>query len=638
MMLSPATWLWSKVLEKRKGVDPMEVLLLRCVLEDDPEDWAEYLRIFSNGRFKSQSFKSERGTISRVLSVCDDLNVWKEDLGGEEYRKLFKRVLFQVFDLAGSDDLQALFSQADVSEAVKGRFTKACDGKTYNELTDDQVHDQVKWLCTVYNPDHRKKTLPKGLKGTFEDKVLDNEFEFDAKRLWAFSDGLCYDAEKKIKRTVLPEDGVTRSYVLKYPYPELDDAEYKELDGYFSEITPDKDTREWKVARYAKHLGLESNSTSPFVEMSYGPGGSGKSLTCELIMKAFGPRALNPDVALFVQHKTDNAEAPKSARLKLKGKAFVWGDEVPQLSGGLIKNFVGGCGDMHARGMKQNDTEFKKLFFLILTYNLQDDAKDDLKLKKDSGLGRRVYGVKAENRLLYCNSPEEAKARELEWEKEDLEEELKKHTKQAEKDDVKATWHEVWPTRPRNRYTMYTEKHDRIMELSPQLMAKMIEIHRTGNYGPYYESGPLKVQEWTAEMWAGAAPVNPLDRKMGEWYNRCPCTLKENPQASDNLNLVDADGKACTHYIQGSDLNRKLKACSLDNGFTLYKSLKGESKKDDAIYAMLAKVRMGGVSLKKKIVANTPVIPGLVPKGICSVAAAAGVAPTSPTASSASAP
>jgi hypothetical protein len=278
---------------------------------------------------------------------------------------------------------------------------------------------------------------------------------------------------------------------------------------------------------------------------------------------------------------------------------------------------------------------FLKLFFGIFTYNLKADAKDDLKFNKDDGLARRLYGVRAMHYLSPCKNRQEAEALEEQWKKEDLAEELQKHTSQAEKDAVVATWNEEWPKRPRDRFTMYDEKRDRIMQLAPQRMAKMIQIHQADEKLPV----PPQVEAWTAEMWANAAPVNPLEKKVGEWYCRCPCKLKAGLGIqSNNLNLVGADGKACPHNIKGSTLVENLKGCPLDNGSTLFQLLVGESKKHDPIYAMLAKVRMEGVSLCKKILGKQPVIPGLVPKGTCSVAAAAGPAPTSPTAGSASAP
>ena len=140
---------------------------------------------------------------------------------------------------------------------------------------------------------------------------------------------------------------------------------------------------------------------------------------------------------------------------------------------------------------------------------------------------------------------------------------------------------------------MYQAKNDELMALAPQLMARLIQMHKEATSpGGSWPPEPPQVEEATARMWAGTAAVNPLQEPMNKWYQRCSC-MPEDPDTFDNKSLVDWDGKPCTHYILGAALMNKLKKKTLLDGSTLYKSIKGKGRSDAPIYAMLARVQMG---------------------------------------------
>ena len=204
---------------------------------------------------------------------------------------------------------------------------------------------------------------------------------------------------------------------------------------------------------------------------------------------------------------------------------------------------------------------------LELTYNLKPDPKDDLKFKRDDGLERRVKAV------LYTHGYEDV-ANEVEA------------TKKI------AEWAEEGRT---GVYPMYQAKNDELNSLAPQLMARLIQMHKEATSpGGSWPPEPPQVEESTAKMWAGTAAVNPLQEPMNKWYKRCSCMPEDPDTTFDNKSLVDQwDGKPCTHYILGAALMNKLKKKTLLDGSTLYKSIKGKGRSDAPIYAMLARVQMG---------------------------------------------
>ena len=123
----------------------------------------------------------------------------------------------------------------------------------------------------------------------------------------------------------------------------------------------------------------------------------------------------------------------------------------------------------------------------------------------------------------------------------------------------------------------------------PQLMARLIRIHKQGKYVERY---PSKVEAWNADLWAESAAANPLQTPMMLWYQRCACMPRDLADET-TADLVDKDGNPCTHKIQSKDLMDKLKGKKLESGETLYKTVKGRGRSDEPILAMAQRVRLG---------------------------------------------
>ena len=611
-LLMPSKWLWEEEVLKfrseygdcdddpfvqfdpnqtdpRNKICPMQLLLLKCVLAHQNIRWAEYLKLLCNGRFKSECINTSRDTNKFVLRHCDpETNLWEEDLGDGHFRALVDRMKRNITHLVEEEwfgwSLEAFvsaeiegYTMDEFESAVMSAAVKALDPKQESlplkEIAIDKIEKALRKLCADWHPYYGSKFPKPVVKMLFEWMLMDNSFQFDAKKQINFSDGMCYEPGKQLVRQIEPSDGAT----LKMPYalPIMDDVKQTELDGYLGEIFPNKRVCDWNIAQRARCLQM--SQANPLVLMSFGRAGGGKNTLCDLTIAAYGTDyAVQPDKALFGHgSKFDSPEAPKSMRAQLEHKLYVCAHEPPAADGDTLKDWTGGS-KINARGMRKNNKSFPAEFAALeLTFNPR--SATGLKLVKDDGLERRVKGCKYENGYTYCATEEEAKERAEDLKKEGV-------------------------------YPMTIAKNKAIMALAPQLMARFLKIHQEG----IWPDEPPEITEWTSELWAVTVDANPLQEPVCKWYKRCDC-MPSQDGVFDNMNLVDAEKKPCTHHIKGSFLMAKLKTVHTDNGDSLYKSVKGRGRDDAPIYAMLAKVKMGDppIFLLKKEMAHSPVIYGL---------------------------
>jgi hypothetical protein len=129
---------------------------------------------------------------------------------------------------------------------------------------------------------------------------------------------------------------------------------------------------------------------------------------------------------------------------------------------------------------------------------------------------------------------------------------------------------------------MYPEKFDELMRLAPRLMNQFITRHKSSCAAV---DTPESVWAATAKMWADAATINPLQEYMQSWYRRCGCAPKG----------------PCTHTIAGSTVTDRMKATTLQDGTTLYKTVKGRRRDEGNIWATIKTCRVGGELIEHKV-------------------------------------
>jgi phage/plasmid-associated DNA primase len=419
-------------------------------------------------------------------------------------------------------------------------------------------------ICRAFDP--FEATADWKVRDLFTVAVSDSKFEYNTKKILCFSNGVCYDVEARKMRATTPEDGSTLN--TGYDYQAPDPEKIAKIKEFLLSVYVDPEVVEWDLGERAQCLTF-TQLPEGRARFSFGVAGGGKTMMAKLTKAAFGDEyAFQADEALFRPSRFESAEAPKSMRARLENKLYVFCDEIKGLDKETVKAWTGGA-EINARGMRKETRQFPAEFHMLeFTFNLQDDPAKDVKFERDDGIERRARAV----RYLNVLSKEQ------------------------------------------------TAQIDGIFALAPQLMAYMIKLHQDATSpGGSWPPEPPQVEEWTAQMWVGAATVNPLVEPMNTWYKRCACTPKD-PDVDDNLNLIKPESRTpCTHYILGADLMEKLKKKTLLNGTTLYKSIKGKGRNDAPIYLTLARVQMGSppITILKKDKAmggKVNVIFGLVPK------------------------
>jgi hypothetical protein len=570
-LLEPDTWLYRRVSEFRRNhgasdrqkLDPLDLLQLRCAVNLGEKGLiAGVLHILSNGRFRSCSRKTAKGS-EFDLWVCGGNCLWSADEGNAGWRQLCKRLQYQIGDLASSPDLGLLISALNEDDdldqlkaviASKDPKLGGVDGVTEEHLL-AEVQSTCAYVGGQYLP---MREIEVYAYAPFLHLVHDQTFKYDAAPQLNFTDGWCYDPVLRSARRIRPSDGATLS--CGYSYPEFDQSKYDPLEAFLKEVHPDKEVLAFRLSELAKCLNMKQSDVT--VLFCHGTAGAGKGLTTQLFVETFGDYGHLADKALFAKQSRVDAEAPSTARLKLKNKLYVAADEVNNIDRGSLTAWCGG-GKIPARGLYKTTESFPAMFNLTeMTFN------DLFTLKKDEGLDRRIYVIRFSTVFIKCKDEKEATKMEEEWKKDG----------------------------ETGRATMYDAKYERMMALKSQLMAHLILIHQKGEFVEKCPPPP-KIAEWTAKLWAGSAAENPLQKPMELWYGPCGCRPRD---AADDTtrDLWDRDGNHCNHTVQAKEI-MELKGMQLESGESMYQRVKGaRAKSDQNILEFLKKVRIGSPPLR----------------------------------------
>ena len=570
-LLEPETWRYNDVLSSRRDnavndrqtLDPQDLLLLQIAANLSSSGLvAGMLHIMSNGRFRSRSYKSKDG-YQFELWVCGGNCIWSVDKGDAACTRLCKELQTQIGLLVSRPNLPLLVSalgEDGMLQQLKSEIVQKIELTTVNDVTVDHLLSELKDRCDYIGAQHNVMKPIQRASLDFKRLVQDETFTYDHTKQINFNDGWCFDVDLLTKRRIRPEDGATR--FIGYPYPERDHSKQEELDAFMTEVHPDKGVRDFLDSRNAANLRMRQDE--PTVCCLYGMGGSGKGLTVKLKGKAFGPYAVTVDASLFGSTRFNDPEKATPARARLLDKLYVCTDEVGSVDENTLKRYLG-SGEISCRELQQGTKERELIFNNgDMMFNVM------FRLKKCDGLDRRLRGIQHSTRFEYCKDEEKAKKMEEEWKRNGEEEEWKRKGEAG-------------------KATMYKAKYERIMALAPQLMARYIHIIQTN---AFVDEMPSLVEQWTAELWAEAAPANLLQAPMQLWYARCDCTQKD-PADDTTANLQDCQGGDCKHGVSAKTIMEKLGKKTMQSGKSLYEEVKGRSRSEDPILKLLGQVRIG---------------------------------------------
>ena len=573
-VLNPSAWLYRETLKYRAEYadkecfphaqhDPLNLLALRVLAtqrDGDPR-WSELIRIFGNASFRSDG--------NFELSKCDTNGLWSVDTGSICLKWVCMQLQINISQLQHSpkfqDMLQCLDDYSEL-DCVKQQLTAKDkkDGGSGETVSMKAVCDEMKARCSLFANTIDVVKVIQNAQMQMIQTVCDPSYEYDTKRQLNFSDGYCYDPEMRKKRSIRPSDGAKLS--TGYPYPKWDGEKDKKLDWFLDMIFPDPGVKDYWLSLCARCLDMIQTQVK--VLLMFGTGGGGKGTVTRLLIRSFGENhyGLPADKELFTKSKNaSGGEGPTSARMTLENKLTVVANEVAGFDVDTVKNWTGND-KIPGRDLFGKHRNFPPRYNLItFCFN------NIFKMAMDTGLRRRLRVIKIKHEFVEATDEE--------------------HGLRLEK--------EARENGEMNKHAMWTERQNEIVSLGPQLFARLVDIHQRQ---AFVEDTPEKVTEWTEELSAAASDDTRVQEFMETLYTSCGCKPVDGEIFDGTMaNLVEADKSTkCRHFVRGADIMHHLKRKILDDGNTLYKSVKGAGRSDAPIHAMLRKVKINGLRLHSK--------------------------------------
>ena len=189
----------------------------------------------------------------------------------------------------------------------------------------------------------------------------------EKKDLLCFTNGV-YDLENKYFRNGTPDDYISLCTNIDYiPYDE-NNKNLRELYGYFKQVQPKEDMRNYVLALLSSYL--QGHTPDEKFHIWTGTGANSKSKLIELVQMALGDYAGTLPISLLTQKRAASGTATPEMAMT-KGKRFCVfqePEENDKIRVGLMKELTGGDKIM-ARQLFKEPIEFKPQFKLLLTCN-----------------------------------------------------------------------------------------------------------------------------------------------------------------------------------------------------------------------------------------------------------------------------
>ena len=225
----------------------------------------------------------------------------------------------------------------------------------------------------------------------FEDKLDTNS------QLIGFENGV-YDLDKMEFRDGRPEDCMTLSTGCDYVPYDPEDTHIQQTEKVIAQMHRDPEIRDYMLKLMSSFLSGQIKQQK--FHIWTGSGSNGKSMLCEIFMKALGQySAVLPISLLTSKRSASNAATPELSRTK--GRRFCILQEPEddvRINVGLMKELTGGD-KIVSRDLFCPIVEFKPQFKMVLTCNRLPDIPSN-----DGGTWRRIRVVEFLSK--FCDNPD----------------------------------------------------------------------------------------------------------------------------------------------------------------------------------------------------------------------------------------
>ena len=376
--------------------------LVHWAKEDNPEEFKKFLAseyenflaksLDINTYYIAKALHNKYG--DRFVCVSTRNNVWYEfrnhrwhlsESGTSLMRLISEDFSNDFLRLAGELNLKAIklsgYEKEDAQNKAS-RTQKICD-RLLNITFKKQIMEEAK--CLFYEDD-------------FEEKLDEINIY-----LIGFENGV-YDLEKEEFRAGKPDDYISLSTKIDYIKYDLKNKTFKsyfdKIDAFFKQILPNDNVRKYFLLSLCSCVSGDASKEENF-RISTGVGSNGKSLTFDLLSRAFGDYvAACPITIVTRKRNASNQASPELARLKSRRCAiFQETDEKEGFNVGILKELTGNDKFM-VRPMYREPFEVKFQVKWFLCCN-----KLPMVTAQDEGTWRRLKVIEFQSRFVTNPNP-----------------------------------------------------------------------------------------------------------------------------------------------------------------------------------------------------------------------------------------
>ena len=270
----------------------------------------------------------------------------------------------------------------------------------HNNSDNKMAREAAERISKIISSLYRSSTidsLTKLLSNQYYDKNFNYNIDELNHNLIGFNNGI-FDLDNMEFREGRPDDYISFSTNIDYIPYDSSSVEIKEICNFFDTILVNKNVREYFLTVLSTCLHGENKEQKFWI--CTGSGSNGKSVTFDLLKKAFGTYFITPRVELFTRKSVGSGQANESmCDLKAKRIAVLQEpDDGEKIHSGTLKPLVAGNDQITARRLFQGNISFTPKCRFFMTANDKPEITDT-----SDGTWRRIRVIDFKSK--FVNKP-----------------------------------------------------------------------------------------------------------------------------------------------------------------------------------------------------------------------------------------
>lgn len=370
---------WSKInlAQKNIGLGSLHF----WAKQDNPKRYEDFLQSKKNsaiennidsniGEYKlAKSFKTMYSN-KFVCSGLEGKTIWWE----------FSQYLNRWIRSEGGYKIKGMIPEEFAKEWYKFRmelsnkYTNLDPNDPNNKILKEKCEKISKIISKLYK--HSTiESMTKLLSTLYYDNDFNKKIDELHYNLIGFKNGV-FDLNEMTFRQGRPDDFISLSTNIDYIPYDKNSIEIKEINNFFNTVLVNKNVREYFLTVLSTCLHGENKEQKMWI--CTGSGSNGKSVTFDLLKKAFGTYFITPRVELFTRKSVGSGQANESmCDLKAKRIAVLQEpDDGEKIHSGTLKPLVAGNDEITSRRLFQGNISFTPRCKFFMTANDKPDISD----------------------------------------------------------------------------------------------------------------------------------------------------------------------------------------------------------------------------------------------------------------------